>query len=159
MFVCLFYCAHQPALPESLHVACPAVLDTEGVPVVVHLLDHTLVFELLKFVSYVVHCCVPFLSLVMFLLYTSLLTVAILFYDFSESFLQRLGEALLVSICCLARGIGLDLFCDNILCEVSLDLLERLMIQLSRQDVAQRKVEGYSSYSKAPIDSRSSSGV
>ena len=155
----LFYCAHQPALPESLHVACPAVLDPEGVPVVVHLLDHALVFHLLEFVSYVVHCCVPFFPLVMFLLYTSLLTIAILSYNFFESFLQHLGEGQLVSICCLARGIGLDLFYDNTLCEVSLGLLEWLMIQLSRQDVAQREIEGYSSYSRAPNDSRSSSGV
>lgn len=157
--MCLLYCAHQPALPKSLHVACPAVLDPKCVPVVVHLLDHTLVFHLLEFVSYVVHCCVPSFPLVMFLLYTSLLTIAILFYGFFESFLQRLSEGLLVSICCLARDIGLDLFCDNTLCEVSLDLLERLMIQLSRRDVAQREIEGYSSYSSAPMDSRSSSGV
>lgn len=57
----------------------------------------------------------------MFLLYSVLLTIAILFYDFFESFLQRLGEALLVSICRLARGIMLDLYFEKILCEVSLD--------------------------------------
>lgn len=66
--------------------------------------------------------------LVMFLLYTPLLTIAILFYDFLESFLQRLDEGQLVSIYRLATGIGLDPFCDNTLCEVSLDLLEWLMI-------------------------------
>lgn len=53
----------------------------------------------------------------------------------------------------------LGLYFEKILCEVSLDLLEWLMIQLSRQDVAQRELVGYSSYSSAPNDSRSSSGV
>lgn len=72
----------------------------------------------------------------MFLLYSVLLTIAILFYDFFESFLQRLDEGQLVSIYRLAVGRGLDLYCDNTLCEVSLDLLGWLMIQLSRQDVA-----------------------
>ena len=64
-----------------------------------------------------------------------------------------------MSIYRLATGIELGLYFEKILCEVSLDLLEWLMIQLSRQDVAQREIVGYSSYSSAPNDSRSSSGV